>query len=729
MSLGSQSKAKDLQLDIPRRTQHKISESRFKGTPSKIMLQIPKSERELHSPIQENMDESLISPKTPITSKKDIADPAHQIQERISKKMRALEGQRVPSKADLNDPGKFSIHRLQTHVRQIFDEEDSQHHKQTEGPESQQIEDAEKNPSGLNKGKYFENMVMHQIKYIRLMKMLKVEKAKAEELEQRQQAQDEQLLEKLKEVVEEIQAGTNDALDKEKLLNVVKDLQERKKPIEELRDTNFSKAHDGVPSPLFTGRSDARSKTYNMISAPIRSEARLLTSKVLEDDGSAEKKNQNFVRKRTDQKLTMFKANFAVSTTALSTHTLAQSTTNIGTMLGKKREPTTAVKKHNAVLETVHKLEKILKKGVRLRNLVTLKKILKSITSFLVDKIAAAHENPTVKEQDMATFIYTSFFNTYGTSKFTESKYLKFMASVKAYTAIHRIATFARLCGVSDAENNWTLDESKQFLIGLEFLLTQRNIGMTIANSEIEKRHYTPFIRAVEYARQFCERRGIHSEFVDLKRELEKLKETDSTGQNRAGKIKVDLFLEMIVDLYRKYKIKSKEYLRWVFEACNFLGRKTLGLDELAVLIKYIEPEKYDPKRIEEIYNLNEEYVNSENVGIPFEKFVVAALENELFSIEKQRKFVQAADDNEVAKNFKSIKEEWSKKRERLEQVIEYNQRMHEPEILTFWTVALGALDGQMCSEAPENKLCLLMKYRILVLEMNSTFTANIPVV
>lgn len=693
------------------------------------------------------MEEYAASPDNTRRRKKQFTfDPAHKIQQRIAEKIRVLDERRSTEKSRNHEGAKFSITQLQSHVKEIFKEDAGQNINTLDGGTlSQKLEEnTEKDmdsTSGLGKGKYFENMVLHHVKYIRLMKMLNVEKNKAKELEKKQHVlaqvvnEDEQILDKIKEIVGEIETTSNENLDKGKLLKVVKDLQSRKKTVDAIKESNLAELNEGLEADTFVSRAEARSKTTRQRQQSNRLETRGQSSSKILDDESSEKNKKtesgpNYVRKKVDQRATMFKTNLASAHTATLHHPgVSTHTTAVGPLLGRKRDLSTNYRKPNAIAENVNRLKKMLTKRIKMRDLIPLKKILKSITSFLIDKIAASQENAVIRDQDMATFIYTSFVNTYGAAKFAESKYIKFMASVKMYTTIHRVATFARLCGLTGPSNSWTHDESKQFLSGLEFLSTQKNIGTTISNPDTEKRHYTPFVRAIEYARQFCERKNILAELVTLKKDLEKEKEPDPTGKNRAGQIRIDLFLEYMVNLYKQHKERCTEQLRWVFDACNFLGRKTLGLDEFCVLVKYIEPEKYDLKKLEEVYVLNEEYINSENVGIPLSKFVALAIEHELFSMEKQRRFILAADDDEITKNFDSLKESWNKKKERLEQVLEYNHRAFEHEVVTFWTVALGSFDKEMCENIAQNQLYLLMKYRILILEMNATFAANIPLI
>lgn len=677
----------------------------------------------VNSPILETSQDLIQVSKenSPTTKKLTVINVARAIKtarslsQRISEKIRESILKRDSKKFDLEGAHRNLKYRS---IQEILDER-----------AEDKILNVEKEDKNVLTEKITKSMVAQKLKYIRLMKLLKLEKAKANEYEQTTQAltyvinRDGELAQKMREALEMVGSENVEAIDKNALQKIMKEL-----IVPDSEDVTRNSPRKNTE---ISGAGDQNSKHHAHsladIHAPTRTSIRALSSKILDEETKkSDTSFNNTVRRRTTRGMSMIKPNTSPSTGGVIQSPVLSLIPN-RSLLGRKREAMSLHKKISPMTEAIAKIRETLSKNKKPKELMTIKKILKLITSFTLDKLSVGRESAIVREQDMASFVYTSIFNIYSLAKLAESKFTAFMTSLKYYSAIHRVAVFMKLCALTNSSEDWTPDEGKQFLAGLDFLVTQQNIGLTIVNSEFEKRHYAPFVRAAEYARQFCERRHLTQELVELKKEMEQNKENDTGGHNRAGKIKVDLFLEMIVNLYRKYKLKMKEVIRPVFEACNFLNKTHLGIDEITVLVKHIEPEKFDLKRLEEIYVANEEFVSAECFGLSLDKFVVLALENDLFSIEKQRRFVNANDENEVQRNFKLLKEIWEKKKSKLEQIIDFNSKLYEPEIIEFWTKALESVDRDISTKENQNAISCLMKYRILTFEMNTTFSANVP--
>ena len=589
------------------------------------------------------------------------------------------------------------------------------------------------------------------IKYIRLMKLLRLEKTKVEDLKEIENHQriviqkDTSIIEELKQLLNQLANDTKYVGD-EKIVKARKLIDMREKLIQKPKEDNNDIA--AVFDSMVHEKQKKDEEQQQMQTVPFkREDSKILSPSEVHSRDSEERKRthqSNFDSKKRPgneevgsqkpQTLGWYRnervperKSKANSPPPLIQDLPRSMTTKFANVpiLGRKREN---VKRENPMIDVIAKLKRSLAKMNKTKEFMPLKIILKGITSFYAEKLAASKDSLLIREQDMLTFVYNTFLNTYGLPKFARKKFSKFMVSVKKYSSLERVAMFARMCCLMDDTSlNLAPDETKQYFIGLEYLLTNHSLGVPITNSDSDKRHYAPFIRVQEFARIYCEERGMSGEFEALKQELEKMKEVDPTGLNKAGIIKVDLFLAKIIEVHKLFKAIGEAHIKAVFDACNFDGNIVLSNDEFSILMKSIEPERFDFTKIEEIYAANEEILDPENQGIPFKRFVTLCLENDYFSSTQQMKFLEVKDQAEISKSFQTVKEIWPSKKERLIQLLDFNKVLTEPEIIEFWEIALKSLDNDLQTVQSDCYVTGLLKYRIIIMEMNATFNANIP--
>ena len=600
-----------------------------------------------------------------------------------------------------------------------------------------------------------ERMALQSIKYIRLMRLLQVEKSKVEDLQEIERYQraliqkDAILLEELKQTLEEL---TNNAknLDEEKLVKANKLIEFRKQVAQASSEKLDSLVKSDIvqpegpqtdqaqphPQPLRRGSQQIQSPK-NQLSLLRRGafkpfspggsfaesiSKRLKTKFTAEEVGGATDELEE-VKQQAEEKSPP--ENSSPQDKKADRTSYPNRFAN-APILGRRRD--NLIKRENPMIELLAKLKKSLAKINKMKDIMPLKIILKGITSFYNEKLAAGKENLIVREQDMPTFIYNTFLHTYGLPKFAESKFLKFMISVKKYSAIERVELFARMCCLMDnPSRNLTADETKQYFLGLEYLQNNNSLGFSIANSDNEKRHYTPFLRASEFARVYCEQRGLQKEYEVYKNRLEKSKEIDPTHMNKGGIIRIDLFLAGVIELHKLFKAKGEKNIKAVFDACNFDGNIVLSFDEFSVLVKNIEPDRFDLDKIEDVYAANEELLDEENQGISFKRFVTLSLDNDYFSLAQQLKFLEIGDQAEIPKHFQTLQQIWPTKRDRLSQLLDFNKALSEPEIIRFWETALKSLDADIKSNREDEYITALLKYRLIITEMNVSFNSNIP--
>ena len=645
----------------------------------------------------------------------NIHSPARKIQNKITNKVRSNQTRRLTSGSE-----SLTNIRSLTNLREVLDEDSDSSPADDKLPQ-------------LDKEKVLASMTAQNFRYVRLMKLFKFERAKGRDLEHLKRflalisCDNKSLYHEIKEVAQSIEGAMNDKVNKARILELLDEIEGMGNKLNDL-GAIIDNDHDSS----FVARGGMRATTtVNLPATPSKLQPQSQNTSIILDFENNEVKPQ---QKQENEKIVSATKRTRTHKSKTAKTRVSASMNNLQTSekifvpvpFGKRTELLSPTKKKALQVETVEKLKKLVQKHSNDKKLMSLKKVLKLLTSFTLEKISAGRENPNTKDQDMIAFVYTSLYNNYAVAKIAEAKFITFMVSMKAYSGILRIGNFMRLCGLFESDQDFSIDEAKQYLAAYEFLLLNQKLGMTIQNSEFNKRHYTPFVRAMEYARQFCEKRNLLNEFVDLKKELEANRENDEAGHNRSGKIKVDLFLQMIVRLYRAYKEKMKETFKPVFDACNFLKKPLLEYDEFCILVKNIEPEKYDMKKLKEIY-VNYKETSDSGSGISLDKFVVLALENEMFSFERQKKYVGAYDENEMKKSFEMVKEIWAEKKNRLEKVIEFSRRLHEPSKIEYWKKAVDSLEINATAESVSDMMRCLINYRLLVTEMNSTFGVSIP--
>jgi hypothetical protein len=76
-----------------------------------------------------------------------------------------------------------------------------------------------------------------------------------------------------------------------------------------------------------------------------------------------------------------------------------------------------------------------------------------------------------MREQDMASFVYSYYLKQYGYSKITESKFLVFSLSVKRHCNLLRVNVFGKFMGLFDEASNFSVDELQKYLEALDYLM------------------------------------------------------------------------------------------------------------------------------------------------------------------------------------------------------------------------------------------------------------------
>jgi len=514
-------------------------------------------------------------------------------------------------------------------------------------------------------------------KIVQFMNMYKIEKKKQEELNninkelEKRISKDQALLNSLTSILESIKEGHSLQNHQEQLQFLSRVLEQRSKEMDRL---NLSKSKVTlIPSLLEIAKDEGRERSLDR-------------SKTIEISKS-EPAHARIV----------YRGNFVLVNPVLARKHL---------ILERRSNPAQSI---------ISKLKTNFNaKLVKIKSLIPVPSLLKQITNFYIERIYMSRENPAVRDQDMCTFVYRQFINTFGFQKFAIQKFTKFAASVRKHSNVGRIGKFAKLMGLLDEGHNYKLEETKQYMAGLEYLLSNTTIGASINNSESEKKHFVPWLRAAEYIKIFGEKRMTPKEIMDFKADCEKLKIPDPTNRNQAGIIDVDAFLEKIVIRFKVLMNKGKEGYIAAFRGCDLDGDNKIAFVEFAAFFKSIEPDRFEDKKCEEIFINHCDIIEGDEMAISQENFLNMCFELNLFQENKQHAFIGIYRETELDQVFNQVKEKWTEEKEKYTKLMDEKKNTIPPEVFSLWTRTMKSIDESLKEDSISTKKGTLIKHKIL---------------
>ncbi|CAK88359.1 unnamed protein product (macronuclear) [Paramecium tetraurelia] len=359
-------------------------------------------------------------------------------------------------------------------------------------------------------------------------------------------------------------------------------------------------------------------------------------------------------------------------------------------------------------------IEKLKNKQMqKFNNYMPVKLVLKYITTLYNEKLQSQKEYKQIKDQDMGSYIYNYYLQQFGFTKVTEQKYQVLLLSVKKNIKVIRINMFARFMGLLELNVNYTVEEQQKYLEAWDFMNTQQNLGQSLKDNESEMKMYVPFVRALSYIGQLIFSPQ-NDELVQLKHEVELLKENDPKNINKQGIIDFDLMMIKVLQVFRNTVEKTKLYVINAFAASDLDGNGMCNLDEFLILNKYIEADKYDEDKWIEVFEDNADIVTEEERALSFERFSILCMEYNLFSDQAQNKFLQIKHNHDSQMKFEQLRDSWPK------DFINFNQKLQNAQIDEHykeqWSKILEVLN-QKILENPEQKKPLLIAYKIFLNE------------
>ena len=368
------------------------------------------------------------------------------------------------------------------------------------------------------------------------------------------------------------------------------------------------------------------------------------------------------------------------------------------------------------------------KKG-KLKASLPIKSILKQLTAFYTERLHQGKENPMLKEQDLGIFVYKQFINTYGNLRFGLKKFVKFVVSVKFYSNVNRILNFARLLGMCEPEDNFSLQEVKQYFNVLEFLMYNATAGVHHQNVDYQKNHFVPFVRVLEYIKHFGEKYGekAYEELQELRKEIEKVKIADHTRVNSSGLIDLDIFAEKMVLRYRNIMNKVKDTYMSVYLAADVLKEDKVRYGGFNSVYKAIEGERGDEKKLEEAFINYSDLIKEDYIALSMEQFFALCFELNIFSENKVNGYLGAPNEAEFEKKYEDFMEKWPEIYGKIMDIINQNQGNVPSDISARWKSILKQLISDKAqSEIPMQK-SVMVRYRVLWndVEMSTNYNSS----
>lgn len=356
----------------------------------------------------------------------------------------------------------------------------------------------------------------------------------------------------------------------------------------------------------------------------------------------------------------------------------------------------------------------------KFKNFLPSKIILKQIQALYHERVTKTREFPNTREEEFSCFTYNFFLNNFGFKKLAEQKFIVFILSLKKYLHIIRINLFARFLGLLNGAGNYNLDEFNKYIEALDFL-NSSTLGHHILNNESDPKHYTPFIRCLDYIKIFSENKLSQQEFLEFKKELEILKQPDLKRMNRLGIIDIDLFMTRVLLKYRLICNRTKKHVISAFRAADLDGNKYCSFKEFDTIYKYIEAEKYDKNFVSNLFYEHADSKVEEQNNLSFDKFTIVCVEYSLFTDAQQENFLGVKTPDNLLKMMDDIKFGWVMKSLALSENI-YALKNISEEDREFWLQILKVLGEKITKSevSYDDAKPLLIAYKMLLTEIET---------
>jgi hypothetical protein len=329
------------------------------------------------------------------------------------------------------------------------------------------------------------------------------------------------------------------------------------------------------------------------------------------------------------------------------------SISDIADIQGEARKLTEAEK---ILASTLTKYEK--RKERYLKDAMPLHPMLKAITSIYNNIISANQKtlrkiaNPFHLKLPFIDYAQLYLLSKYGNKNFANSKLIQLIKSVIAHQKLLRVGIFNGFLGIGTKEHA----DSISFYIKMLGFATYSQMGVNVPNKDDSDILLFPYVRAAEFMKQYFEYSTPKNEYHELCLNIDKIKELDPKKINRTGLINIDRLFAIMEVQYKSSVTKIKSSVKELFYGTNINDDKKIGMVELDMMFKSIEPENYSKKVVEEIFAT---YANGDELS--FNDFVAMCQEKKLFNESQQLKLIKFSKEEDLYKCVRSLYDEFDK--------------------------------------------------------------------
>ena len=187
---------------------------------------------------------------------------------------------------------------------------------------------------------------------------------------------------------------------------------------------------------------------------------------------------------------------------------------------------------------------------------------------------------------------------------------------MKYKTKIFRVNMFGRFLTLFDPLDK---ESFKFYLLCLNYFLNISTFGYLVPNTDADEIVYTPYIRVIDFMRNYFDGRIPIEEYQELKIQIDKLKENDFKKNRNTFIVDLDKSLDILITQHKEMLHKQKGYVQELFSALDvsiaFLHNlqhyqlDILDFQGFYLLTLHVENKKYTFQQVKTLFDKNSEII------------------------------------------------------------------------------------------------------------------------
>ncbi|EAR96842.2 EF hand protein (macronuclear) [Tetrahymena thermophila SB210] len=365
-------------------------------------------------------------------------------------------------------------------------------------------------------------------------------------------------------------------------------------------------------------------------------------------------------------------------------------------------------------------VNKIREQGIpkKFTTFLPLKNTLKYIQNLVDERVRMIREQRLPKDQEMPIFSFNKFLQIFGFKKVAENKYTQFLMSVIQYQSIFRVNMFTRLLTVnSDKKMNYSIDEMEKYFQAYEFIVNLSTMGvLNPSHSETDSTFMVPHLKALDYIKVILEKIMPFEDLVDLRQQLDNMKEVDLKHTNKIHVVDFDIFMSKVLQKYRILMNKTQLFVKNAFFAADLDGNGRINLNEFLTLYRHIMSNRFNLMRCIKMFEEKADIITEEEKNLSFEKFTAICIDYNLFTTQIQDKYINVQNKEDILQKMQQLQESWNDEQQKIKEKIEVLKPFVVPESYKNWVEVLKVLEHRILDEEiqEENLRPILIAHKLL---------------